>query len=65
MIIEYKNMRALISYSAATKSYYGTVEDGVDFLIAFQASHKHEIVDALHKAVDQYLQLSSFFLDLG
>jgi len=65
MIIEYKNMRASISYSATTKSYHGAIEDTTEVLIAFQASYKHEIIDAMHKAVDHYLESSSLFLNLS
>lgn len=58
-------MQAHISYSAMTKSYYGAIEHMDDYLIAAQASTKHELLAALQVAVDRYLQLSPFFLNLS
>jgi len=65
MIIEYKNMQAYVSYSSITKCYYGAIEHVDDYLIAVQASSKDELIESLHFAVDQYLQLGPFFLNFS
>lgn len=65
MIIVYKNVRACISYSASTKSYYGSVEEIDNCLITFQASSKSEIIELAHEVIDQFLGLGSFLLDLS
>lgn len=54
MLLEYRQFRAQVNFSASTKSYYGEVLVGEN-LIAFQAAKRHEIAAAMHQAVDQFL----------
>ncbi len=54
MIIEYKQFRAQVNFSANTRSYYGEII-GVTATVVFLATDRSAIETAMHQAVDQFL----------
>jgi predicted HicB family RNase H-like nuclease len=54
MLIEYKNLHAVMRYCTKTKGYYGEIK-GIDVYITFLASSKEDLAYAMQRAVDQYL----------
>lgn len=54
MLLEYRNLKANLSYCGKTKAYYGEVLN-VGICIVFQASNRKDVVIAMRKAVNLYL----------
>ena len=55
MNITYKGFKGTFAFCGVTGCYYGEVIDR-EVLISFQASYPNAAIQAMHQAVDQYLE---------